>query len=100
MQSALLPLLVLTAITVIHCTEEHRLDEHLLPVTSLNKDTMNFFPPVDGAQFGKNGRWFFKALQVKGGRCYGKCIVGEPAFFQAPSFLIEYWAKTGAVRNQ
>ena len=102
MCSALLPLLVLTAIPVIHCTEEHWLDEHLLPITSLKKGNIDYFPPVDGAQFGKNGTWFFEALQVKGGKCMvGEgCIVGEPALFQSLFWMREYWAKAGAVRNQ
>ena len=97
MRSALLPLLVLTAITVTHCTEEH---EHLLPITSLKKENMNYIPPVDGAQFGKNGTWFFRALHVEGARCYDTCIVGEPALYPALPMMIKYWAKTGQVRNQ
>ena len=101
MRSALLPLLVLTAIPVIHCTEEHRLDEHLLPITSLKKENMNYFPPIDGAQFGKNGTWYFKALYVKGAKCMlGEgCIVGEPKIYPSLFWMREYWAKAGAVRN-
>ena len=111
MRSALLLLLVLTAITVIHCTEEHSVKTvvgsmgdfghgHLLPITSLKKENMNYFPPIDGAQFGKNGTWYFKALEVEGVKCYGKCIVGEPAFFPSLYWMRQYWAKAGAVRNQ
>ena len=112
MRSALLLLLVLTAITVIHCTEEHSVKTvvgsigdfghgHLLPITSLKKDNMNYFPPIDGAQFGKNGTWFFEALYVKGAKCMlGEgCIVGEPKIYPSLFWMREYWAKAGAVRN-
>ena len=102
MRSALL-LLVLTAITVIHCTEEHWLkqkyhnipyhwlDEYLPEITHLNKDNINEHPPVDGAQFGKNGTWFVKALDP---------YEMKPQFYVAGLWMLKHWAKAGQVRNQ
>ena len=102
MRSALLLLLVLTAITVIHCTEEHSVKTvvgsigdfghgHLLPITSLKKENMNYFPPIDGAQFGKNGTWFVKALDP---------YEMKPQFYVAGLWMLKHWAKAGQVRNQ
>ena len=95
MRSALLQLLVLTAITVTHCTEElNERDEGLLPITSINSYNVHEHRPIDGAQLGKDGTWWVRALGVKAP------YVGKPRLFQALSSWITKWAERGMVRNQ